>query len=426
MILTMKMSRKKALLGISFILIFLFSFSNGLHTKIYGSENNAILSLIIASAIVWYGVGHKLKRFTLHDLWIVVLIFILVFNNQDDKTYGTLTQSTLILILIWFIYLIIKDDNSWHEIECNIFLAFGIFHATMTWITFFTPEFYIGTIAPLFGNNAGQVISQYSKGWMPGLTPHYSTNGIYLGMTAVTAVAYLINFKKYRGKYLFYTLLIVSALLLTGKRSQTIALILASLIMYYLFCSNRKTTRVFKLVAIFVVTIAVFYIAAQYVPQLANIVSRFEASIENGDITYGRSARFLATWQLFLEKPMFGIGWNGTIYYFKQLEGLVINTHNIYLQLLAETGIFGSMIYFGFIIYNLYWGIKLLIAHRKGSFVPEITSVGFFLCNSVGTQIWIIFYGMTGNPLYDYQSLYPYIVMCAVTFYYKKRYMSNR
>src|SRR5699024_6665743 len=108
----------------------------------------------------------------------------------------------------------------------------------------------------------------------------------------------------------------------------------------------KKTTRIFKLCGIAIISLVIFDIASQFVPELANFINRFRQTAEMGDVTLGRAARFAESMQIFLSNPILGIGWNGSSYYFAQSTGIFINVHNIYIQLLCETGIIGAVLYF--------------------------------------------------------------------------------
>ena len=193
------------------------------------------------------------------------------------------------------------------------------------------------------------------------------------------------------------------------------------IVVYYVYNCDRKLSRYFKILcALFFIGI-VFYFAAQFVPNLANIITRFQSTAETGDITVGRADRYAKVWELFLDHPFFGIGWNGTVYYFRNIEDLAINAHNIYLQLLCETGVIGSVFYFLFFGYTLFCAITTLQQARKRIIILNSEQT-CMLSLSLYLQMFFLFYGITGNPLYDSQALFPYLAAAAIANYYRCNY----
>ena len=81
------------------------------------------------------------------------------------------------------------------------------------------------------------------------------------------------------------------------------------------------------------------------------IVQRFLESLtalsDGEDELTGRDVLWQASWILFLRKPIFGIGWSNTETYIRHIvySSVSLSTHNIYLQLLTETGIVGALFF---------------------------------------------------------------------------------
>ena len=65
---------------------------------------------------------------------------------------------------------------------------------------------------------------------------------------------------------------------------------------------------------------------------------------------------------LFLSNPIQGIGWGNA----QSLVFVNTNIHNVYAQLLAETGIVGFTVFVGWFIIILVFTLRKIVAIRKG------------------------------------------------------------
>lgn len=85
------------------------------------------------------------------------------------------------------------------------------------------------------------------------------------------------------------------------------------------------------------------------------------------------------------------------------------SAHNIYLQVLGESGIIGLLLFGEFLIYNLYHTIMLIIKNNK----KRIGNKGV-LYFSLYMQILVVVYGITGNPLYSLYQFLLYIIAITI------------
>lgn len=416
----MIIGKKTLRIYLGMFLICLFAFTTGMHLALFGGLNNAVLVLLLGILLVWD------RKTGFHRdplaLWAFLLVSIMLYNNQDNQHYGTiLVYNTLVYMSAWLFYVLALRDNGWHKSFFKLCMGFGMFHAAATWFFKIVPSLYNPMIVPLLGTWASSTLREIQRGLAPGIAPSYSANAIYISFGFCTAVSLLMNDSK--RKHFIPVLICISALLLTGKRSQLIVSVFAFLLMYYLYNSDKKATRVFKLAGIAIVSLVIFDIASQFIPELATFIIRFQQTAEMGDVTLGRTVRFAESFQVFLENPILGIGWNGSSYYFAQSTGIFINVHNIYIQLLCETGIIGAVLYFTFFMYNYFIAWRMLKRVKNSGFT---TYEKAGICAAFMIETFTLLYGVTGNPIYDFQTLFPYVASCGIITYYYRNMNENK
>ena len=103
----------------------------------------------------------------------------------------------------------------------------------------------------------------------------------------------------------------------------------------------------------------------------------------------------------FKDNRLFGIGFGAFQTYFSDnyhISGIsAYLTHNIYIGLLAETGIVGTVIYLSFMISCLVATVKLRksVLEQKDPLLRHVYLYALLL------QFWFVIYGFSGNGIYD-------------------------
>ena len=160
-------------------------------------------------------------------------------------------------------------------------------------------------------------------------------------------------------------------------------------------------------------------------PQLKQVIDRF--AVANGNLNDLSSGRIEYFWvyaiDMFLDSPIFGKGWRAFKY--NGIGTLNANdAHNIYLQLLAEVGLVGFVLVLFFMIRALITTYKAIRENEVCLFLSDKSI--YILKMSFAYQIFFILYGFTGNPLYDPQCYYPYILCCSIGYSAANRIRNNR
>ena len=162
----------------------------------------------------------------------------------------------------------------------------------------------------------------------------------------------------------------LTCMLLTQSRGALVAFV-ALLFAAVFFFPTSKATRVAILAAL-ALTLLAGVAVVSYLPE------RY-SSFTEGDI--GRLIIWGVAIDLFRTAPLFGIGFGS----FRDLSGkylqFILDTHNLYLKVLAETGVLGAVMYFG-----LKWiVVRNGIVYRRASPLQHV--LAFAVVGSIVTEL---------------------------------------
>jgi len=271
------------------------------------------------------------------------------------------TERILILAYLFlFTYLVTDILNSKEKINTVI--------KSMIWVSGISsiiaslqcvfPKLLIFDKVPM-GKFLGVTFYRAGVGWHD---PNYYA--LYLGMSSVLTLAILLSSNKERIRFLkICYLLQIIGLLTTFSRTVTISLVLASI--YLLNYFGRKKLVFTALLSIIITLIIVsssmltIYKKSPFMASVVYRVANKEKLIEEPTLIMGhRAAAFKANWSMFLDHPILGVGPFMAMYNFEKYRPSGyeaparswLASHNQYLQLLAEKGIFGFIIFVGFIV----------------------------------------------------------------------------
>lgn len=329
-------------------------------------------------------------------LFVGVVFFLFVVSHEFfdyKKIFWVITILTLIQLLFGYYFLVDK----------GMLLQFG---------------------RTVFGLSEGvwynKFLSCVNSGYFMGLTTHYSTSGMYMALGTVLFGNLLLFGKKRNEKYSIHMLILFLvcfiALVLTAKRAHLLFTIIALLGSYFVgFIHGNIVKRIKQVLFIIFVVTATVYILAQ-IPAFSTTVSRFVMGGTANELSSGRiETLWIPALEAFSEKPLLGIGWRQFKYDYPQFQvgtGYVNNDcHNIFIQVLCETGIFGF-----YIIAIMIYTFVITFRHLNIIKHDEDNENYFPILFSFSYQVFFLLYGMTGNPLYDEACLYPYLLSCGLIY----------
>ena len=406
----------------AFLLIF-----NVYHTKLMSifmftassASTFAIQGFAVALLLAYFMTDKKLK---LHRIeiqpteWLLILT-LLVMLVTTENIGENLTYIIRYAVLV-FIVILMKYDEEFFHIIFYCILAAGLVHVIATLWFYFDTDFYMANIYPNFNSSQrAHLYEQVQKNHHAvGLSNHYSQNGIYMAISLCASFALL--FAKSRKNILWKVLLllvVLFALILTGKRGVLIFSVFAMLISYIICKKGAFANKLITVLFILSSMSLVIYALSFYIEGIASAFARITAMFsenETLDVSNGRFKLYAIAWNFFKESPITGIGWrefSKEVVNFYNQDSVLRDAHNVFLQLLCETGIIGFSIFISLFISAIIQTVQLAAKSTKDMLqLSDKTKI--VLIFSLCYQVFFLAYCITGNPLYDLETVYVYII----------------
>lgn len=397
----MKVSTKKILM----VILLTICYSNCTVFRYLYVQTNTWIALVIFCLFLLNGFYYKrgliLKLFS--GLTLVVL-FNYILSSYKNAVYPYL----LIFIFSLMLYGI---EFSVEELEffakgcflISLFISITIiiepfintFSVDYLW---FLGELHSSGITALRINKANEIyISAYS-----GVAFEKGDAAYYMVLGAAYLLAKYKSTGELNRKEVISGLLFLIAIFLTGKRMLFICFVIITLIMY---STTNKNNKVLKIIAVTVFSLLMLIVLSNFVPAVANMIERFSnASSGQDGALVERYIKWSYAIQLFSNKPFFGYGFGSYNQAVKEVGYVsTFYTHNIYIELLSDTGIGGLIVFlfFAFTSLKKTWN---LLKYDFSNSVAEVV-VGF----SFSVQILILVYGLSGNTLFYRFQLFIYL-----------------
>ncbi|HBL40624.1 MAG TPA: hypothetical protein DDY98_03265 [Ruminococcaceae bacterium] len=399
---------------------------NVYHTKLIRlfvpGFSTAFVSVFLAASaallVLYFIVGRNLNfsgiAFTEIDFLLLVPIVVILATSGGDRE--TLTYAIRFVILFLTV-LLMKYEEKMIRITYIWFLISGLIHVFATIFLYYNPSFYLQYIYPTFTPVAQEKLYYWNliNGYATGLTEHYSLNGMYISIAFLTASALL--YYKGKGHKVIGIILVLAclvALFMTGKRAVLIFALFAFAVTYMVCNRSSAISKAVLALTAVLGGIIVIYVASLNIESIGVSMDRFTEVLNTSDsydISNGRFKLYGIAWDYFLSSPIFGIGWrefSRRVVVFYHQDDAFRDTHNVFLQLLCETGIVGFLVFIALFTTALILTIRLILKYNRGELVLS-DSDRFGLVFSLSAQIYFLCYCMTGNPLYDISTLYFYL-----------------
>ena len=401
------------------------------NSVIYHRSGNDMQTYLIAALFCTITTCEFIKN--IYAVYAVCLVglLILTWRNRGDNSFFYLLfmllpiftshnisqQLTPIFKFVTYIItgIIISRIQRLNKKFIYLIVLIGSIHvfATLLFFVFRSAYFsyYYGYASSIFlnfpqGTNGG------ITGFTAGLNSHFSSNALYIIMElfAVISLYYSCakrDFKKYI--YIIAILITSLALFLTTKRAHLLFGIISVIIILYVerIISNRNLLRIIIVGGCIFLIMIFLYI---YIPEVFLVFDRFS---EAGD--QGRVNLIYRAWGFFEDSPITGIGWLQFSNLYSRYDYVSYNVHNVYVQLLCETGVLGVLLFIGIIIRNLKITFNLL--NNENHFSAYNRAIIQY-CGFV--QVFFVLYCFTGNCIYDNTFFY-YMVSSGILWSYSNK-----
>lgn len=371
------------------------------------------------------------KNINTASLWWLAVIAMALSTFRSSFDVNTYVDVYVFFICTVFISLC-SGSSRLFKPAIKVMFCFSVYYAISIWIQLLIPSTYqlFLTLIPRRNSSFITEFDSLNSGYTgfttnPGFTAGYVVTGLlwlfslYLYRKAVKV--------KIRLSFIVTILFMLVSLLLTGKRGHLLAFVVSAIVIYLLSTRGKeKFTRfgyVLTGIAVFLILILCAGEFFAFIPGVSRINETIMGLIQGEDISNNRAELYAFAMQLFKENPLFGVGWGQ---YRRLTVGNVtlirtIEAHNIYLQMLCEMGIIGTIC----MIIPMFSSLRLAAKCLKEAVVYHDMEWYPLLSFGLGYQTFFLVYGITGNPLYDHNCVLLYMVsiMICVVFSKKSRYM---
>ncbi|MBC7474220.1 MAG: O-antigen ligase family protein, partial [Candidatus Sericytochromatia bacterium] len=367
-------------------LVFLFIFAGTLFSLDIGftfkTSQFFVLITILSMLISYLNGNDNFNKFSWREYFPFILYILLIlpslctplFFSEDYETVDSLKIlfNYLFLQLICFVISLNLTNRSkiYNAIKYSFFsyilvLIFGILQQIGYYSGFYDPNDYLGNHS-LFVDFYGPFLR---------ISPGTFANefGEIIQSILIFISTYLIFMKKelnLKNKFLLKSTLFISilALIINFTRASWIAYI------FYLICIFFISKPKIKTKALIIGIVSIFVLSVYYINLETNILSVvpiLDRISELSDLSDSSAGSRLETWEisynLFLNKPLIGNG-----------LGVATVTHNVPLQLLAETGIIGFLGFY-FLMFYLLHKFYRMSKLTKDNFLKTTSISVFFI-----------------------------------------------
>ena len=395
-----------------FFALLLAYFARSILAKVFFGNITLPIFYVLAYGSILIALRLRVRRMNSYLPWLLAIGAVILFGMFRTGDFSPLYGYLIVILLPLTVPDSAVLSKKWITFILTVttFIAFGCVLALCF------PALYRSIILPLFKENDYRMIMFVLNEGGGGQGGFLSQSGYasYFLCIGIGALYCFKAFFKSKPTIFFLAVLFIIGLLITQKRSPLVMFILAILFVYYIDGrGSERFKRIFYIILAllgfyFILSVLVslgFHIAVleKVYDVLHGLISGTEINDTGRTQLYGQATLF------FLQNPIFGIGWAN----YKNLFVLrKTHVHDIYLQLLCETGIIGFTVFMAFFITNVIRTSKLIRSYSDN----QNSLVYSWLNYSLYIQSFFLLFGITENPLYDTEDVMLYFFAVGISF----------
>ena len=368
-------------------------------------KNLFLITLLICS--IFNIILEKKIVFNKNFLTLTLIVFTCYYLVQILYSYDR--SSTISFLFSWIVFIIFtisyKPNSEFWKILINCIFDFSLAVAVSIIITIIDKNFILTFLKPIVPTSEIAINvfkSEIVQGIYSGIAFERAYAACQLNLGLAIVMAEFFSNKKLSNIKIFGIIIIIIALLCTGKRTLFLIPILCFLILSFLSKKSNILVKYLKLLPLMILIIILVVIDF---PQSQKVFERFSNNNSEVNTMDIRNENY---WQyckeMFLTKPILGYGINSFKHYVSLKRSTdIYNAHNIYFQILAECGIMGEImlvIIFAKMIKYSSYSLKKIKSDNN-----DITYFIIYL------EILFYIYGLTGNVFYYTSQLIFYFLI---------------
>ena len=394
------------------VIFMLIIYSNATVIRGYLIIMYPLLLVFIIADVALY--KKKLHINFIDVLWYLIILYLLIslpFSYDFKESLIHIIYYTIMIVVMT----LLKSSKDMQLRLIKIFYVSAILYAMITLSSFFIRGLIPDYFNFLFDSDRiHRIESEISRGAFSGLAGEVSYNMYTIAVGFGIVISNLLVSKRLSKFNTVLVIIMAVSLLLTQKRSVIVVIFLILLFILIVLKNNKAVTkRAFKLllalVAIAIVVVIVF-------PDVLRVFNRF--FVDDKLYLSGRNELWAYAKDMFLDRPLFGYGVGSYNIYCNNMGYFsgALHAHNIYIQMLAETGIVGFMLFMVAFISSL---LKTVEITRKTMMTSNNSTLKVIILFSLYMQLFFLLYGFVGIPLYNFTQLLVYLISVSIIHYVK-------
>ncbi|MFH0852071.1 MAG: O-antigen ligase family protein [bacterium] len=325
----------------------------------------------LSAAVVW---RKAIFAFSLQGIGLIAILAISGFSLFLANELGWGLRKELLFLSVFPLFFVVerltenrKDAKGAVDVlmagaVISSLIAIGQFLAQFFIGSSWVANFYSKTIGPIFWGRTFSELVASTPSWFYdaggrtlmrafGLFPDPHMLSFFLGLILPLAFARFLFTKRKNLLLLSVICLLFAALLLTFSRGGYLGILASLLAIIFLSWRLLPEKQKWLIWAAAALALVIIVIVAP------SVLSRFVSSfVADEGSSLGRLEIWQESWQVFLKNPLLGVGLGN---YPRAVDAIApyrspITSHNLYLDILSETGIFGLAAW-TFLLFGTIW-----------------------------------------------------------------------